>query len=460
MKAAEVLRLYDTGRRDFRGEDLRDQNFKGRNLSCADFSRADIRNANFINANLTQANFTQAKAGPLRCWETGLIVLSFLLSACLGYFSVVVGSLATLGLTSKSIGTQFISLTALVILGAVPLLLIRKGIGAVAILFAFACAITLAFAFANAGAIAVFIAGVITVCITGAAVIALALAFAFAFAGTASLAGVGATTIISVGRASGLGAPLPEVVSLLAIVGVLTLGGAYIGRCALNGDERYAWIRSTAVAFAAIGSTSFRGATLTDADFSQACLNSTDLRRAVLLRTCWREADKLHRARLGETYLNTPKIRQLVLTGESQGQSYSDLLNLAGINLQGANLVQADFTGSSLKDSTLQGAVLTNARFIGTNLNGANLQDADLSHAQIDGADLTGATLTGACIKDWNITTRTRLRNVRCDYVFMRRPEAGDSDPNPHRKPDDWSRAFTEREFSDFIALMVSPLDS
>ncbi len=43
MKAAEVLRRYAAGERNFRGVNLRGQSFKGADLSGADFSYADIR---------------------------------------------------------------------------------------------------------------------------------------------------------------------------------------------------------------------------------------------------------------------------------------------------------------------------------------------------------------------------------------------------------------------------------
>ncbi|NER47665.1 MAG: pentapeptide repeat-containing protein [Symploca sp. SIO1B1] len=54
-------------------------------------------------------------------------------------------------------------------------------------------------------------------------------------------------------------------------------------------------------------------------------------------------------------------------------------------------------------------------------MNKASLQDANLSRAnlmqtQLQCADLTGATLTGAYIKDWGITTTTKLNRVKCDY--------------------------------------------
>ena len=95
MKAAEVLRLYEAGRRDFKGVSLRGQNFKGKDLSGADFSGADIRSTNFTNANLTGANFTQAKAGLQRRWAVGLVVVSLLLSVASGFLSALAGAFAS-----------------------------------------------------------------------------------------------------------------------------------------------------------------------------------------------------------------------------------------------------------------------------------------------------------------------------------------------------------------------------
>ena len=91
MKAAEVLRLYKAGERDFKGVNLRGQNFKGKDLSGADFSGADIRSTNFTNANLTGTNFTQAKAGLQKRWAIGLVVISFLLSGLSGFLSGFAG---------------------------------------------------------------------------------------------------------------------------------------------------------------------------------------------------------------------------------------------------------------------------------------------------------------------------------------------------------------------------------
>ena len=458
MKAVELLQFYESGRRDFRGENLRGQNFKGKNLAGSDFSGADIRSTNFTNADLTKANFTQAKAGLQRRWAVGLTLLAFFLSGCSVLFSGFIGHWVALIFDFSSLEEQvagWVALTAIVIFS---ILLVRQGLVAIAIAIAIAMTMAVAIAVVGSGsgalpgaiAMAIAVATALVIAIAMVLIIAIAIAGALAGVGVGAMAIAGATTII--GAKAGI------------VAFALTLVSAYISWRALKGDERDAWIRSSAIAFAAIGGTSFRGATLTDAGFSQARLKSTDLRRAMLLRTCWRDAEKLDRVRPGETYLNHAEVRQLVLTGEGQGQSYANLLNLTGINLQGANLVQADFTGSNLKDGNLQGATLANASFISANLNCANLQDTDLSNAklvqaQLDYADLTGATLTGAYIEDWGITTRTQLDGIRCEYVFMRLPREGSTDPNPHRKPDNWKRNFTEGEFSNFIAPMVETLD-
>jgi uncharacterized protein YjbI with pentapeptide repeats len=75
-----------------------------------------------------------------------------------------------------------------------------------------------------------------------------------------------------------------------------------MGWRALAGDEKYAFVRRIAVAFAATRGTSFRNADLTDADFTLAILKSTDFRSATLTRTCWHQAKKLDRIRSGTTY--------------------------------------------------------------------------------------------------------------------------------------------------------------
>lgn len=452
MNAAEVLRLYEAGRRDFKGVSLRGQNFKGKDLSGADFSGADIRSTNFTNANLTRANFIQAKAGLQRRWAVIIVFVSLLLSIISGLLSAVTGYFVSLIFDSSSFVNQVTGWGVLTVTAICLFLLFRKGIESVA------GAITIAVALAGVGAITIGVTGVgavvdsvfeseviatvlaisvaVALAIVGAIAIGVAVALAVAVGGVVTIAVVMAIVIVI---SIGVGVAIAGAVTL-AVALVVILINSYIGWRALKGDKRDAWIRSVAIAFAAIGGTSFRGTTLTDANFSQARLKSTDFRQAVLFRTRWRDTKKLDRVRPGETYLSDLKVCKLLITGNGQGQSYNHLLNLVGINLQGANLVQADFTSSTLKTGTLQGATLTNTYFIGADLNRVNLQDADLSNAQLvqtqlDQADLTGATLTGACIEDWNVNSSTKLAGITCDYVYLksnqreRRPSQGTFKP-------------------------------
>ena len=102
------------------------------------------------------------------------------------------------------------------------------------------------------------------------------------------------------------------------------------------------------------------------------------------------------------------------------------------------------------------------ASFIGANLGQATLRAANLSHAklvhtQLYDADLTGASLTGANIEDWGLSTKTRLDDIRCEYVYMRLPT--DQDPDPWRKPDNKLETFQEGDFADFIAPIIKTLD-
>ena len=222
--------------------------------------------------------------------------------------------------------------------------------------------------------------------------------------------------------------------------------GRYIATLALRRDKRYALVFNSAVFLASWGGTSFRGADITEANFQEAILKCTDFRSTDkkitnITRTSWLYAKELDFALVGESYLQYPQVRKLVV--ESYGQEQKlDGLNLEGISLQGKNLVDTSF--------------------IGANLNHANLQDANLSGAklkqtQLDGTDFTGATLTGAYIEDWNITSDTKFDGVSCKYVYMRLPTKGN--PNPLRKPDNEDEVFEDGDFGDFIKPIIETLD-
>jgi len=428
MKASEVLRRYKDGRRDFGGESLRGQSFQGMNLAGADFSEADIRGANFTNAYLNGAKFSGAKAGLQKRWAVFLVVASWLLSAIAGVGSLWIGALVALIFDPSNIEDFIAGTVSIIILAVFFIVIIRKGLavgfGAVTV----AVAVTGAVAIAGAGAIA----GTVAVAITGAGAVAVAVAGARAIVGAVAVAVAGAVAFTgAVARA--------EAIVGAGAIAVILLSN-YLSLRALSGDERDAWIRVIVIAFAATGGTSFRGADLTDADFTAAKLKSTDFRRANLTRTRWLNASKLDRARPGTSYLQYAQVRQWLI-GEGKDRNFEGQ-DLRGVNLQSANLTDANFLCTNLSRASLQDA---------------NLSRANLSQTQLHCADLTGAALTGAHIKNWGITTTTKLNRVKCDYVFMRFPTQ--DDPNPHRKPDDWNKEFAEGEFVDFITPMVLTLD-
>lgn len=449
---------------DFSRQSLRGRSFRGQNLNGADFSGADIRGTDFTDAKLIGANFRGTKAGLQRRWVVGLVVCSWLLAGLSGFLSIWVSSLAAY--VSNPTSQIFIAgIITLITLAIFFIVIFRKGlaagagvgvgVGAVAVAVAVAAALVPDGSEALSVAVTVAVAAALVLVEAATAALAVALALAAALArvgvGVAALVGVVAGALaLNVAESAAvrfIGAKvIAEALSrggalALTLALAFTLASTYIGWRGWAGDEKYALVRSFAVALAGIGGTSFRSADLTDANFAGARLKSTDLRGAIITRTCWHNTKMLARVRPGTTYLQNTQLRQVLVTGHGQDKNF-DRQDLRGVNLQGANLADASF--------------------IGADLSGANLQDADLSRAklvqtQLDETDLTGANLTGAYIEDWGITSHTKLDGVRCEYVFMRLPTK--EDPNPRRKPDYENEKFEDGDFADFIKPIVDTLD-
>lgn len=430
---------------DYSGQNLRGFSFKGRDLTGANFIGADIRSADFSGANLTRADFSHAKAGLQRRWAIFLVLVSWVLMGLSGFLSafagVLVASLIINTDKNYQIAYQIAGWIIIVILLVLFFVIIRQGIQAGLVTFAFAVAVAGTFAFAvvvaGAFAVAVAVAG------TFAFIVAVAFAFAVAGAGAFAVAGTFAVTIAVVGAFAVAGTVAFAVAGAGAGVGAgaVVLLSTFISLPALKGNPKHALIHNVAVAFAAFKGTNFRRADLTDADFTQATLKSTDFRKANLTRTCFGQVKKLSSVRPGTTYLQYASLRQVLIAGQGQGKNF-DRFDLRGVNLHEANLVDASFIGADLSE--------------------ANLQDADLSRtklvqAQLDETDFTGATLTGAYIEDWGITSDTKFDGVRCEYVYMRLPTK--ENPDPWRKPDNREEVFEDGEFGDFIKPIVDTLD-
>ena len=406
---------------DFSGQNLRGRSFKGRkDLSGANFSYADIRGADFTKAILKGANFSHVEAGRQHHWAIVLLAVSLFLSTLSGFVSAFAGDTTGAALISENPIEIFTGVVILITLAVFFLLTIRRSLlvafGVVAVVLAAAAAAEVA---------GVAVAGAVVAAV-GAGAMAMALAVVAAVAASGAGAGAGAVAVVAAAAAAAAGLAVPlaasgavagAVAAAVAVAVAMSVAGlsTSVSRQALAGDQKYAFIRTIAIAFAATGGTSFRSADLTDADFTQSILESTNFTEANLTRTCWFQAKKLDFARVGKTYLETPQVRQLLITKEGQNQNF-DNLPLRGVNLRRANLVDASFIGADLSEANLQSA---------------NLLKAKLKQTQLDRTDLTGAYLTGAYIEDWGITSETKIDAEVREYLLRRAAKKRRPRPEP-----------------------------
>jgi len=297
MKAKDLLERYAKGERNFRNVDIRGQSFKGKNLSGADFTNAQIQGTNFSKANLSDTTFSEAKAGLQKRWAILLSIFAIFTSGFFSFLSTVFNYLI-IDYFLRKFQFQNNPIIPLAILSILFLIFIactiRRGLvaGMRALIGPVVLGGLLAWALAGALGVAVAEAGALAGAGAGALGIAVAVAFGFALAL--------ARTVVLAG----------------AVVSLILIGlSFYISRRALAGDEKDIFIRDLALNFAGIGGTSFKGANLTDSNFTRALLKSTDFREATLIRVCWTETE-LELARLGKTYLQSRKMRDLLVTGE------------------------------------------------------------------------------------------------------------------------------------------------
>ncbi len=454
MKASEVLRRYAAGERDFCRANLRGQSFEGKNLAGADFSEADIRGANFTGANLTSAKFCGASAGLQRRWAIGLLIFSWLLSGLSGWFYGFAGSLGALIFNNTDPVIFSVGLLTSVLLTLFLTIAVNRGLAAglgtlaIAAVVVIAVAVALTnFVFTFAFSIAGAAAGAVTIVVVAVAVAATGYVAGYIASFVAAAIAVTSTSSFISNQAVGdVVEELTEVspsafpwVSTAAVA--VTLVGVYIGWSALRGDEKHAWIRPIAIAFAATGGTSFYKANLTEADFTLATLKSTDLRKATLIRTCWRDTIKLDHARPGETILADTAVRKLLVTGKGNNKSYANA-NLRGANLIGADLTYADLKQADISEATFQEACLEWANLTLTNAVSTNF---------------TNAKMTGACLETWNIDSSTKLEDVDCQFVYLLEKPKHDKTDDRERRPS--SGEFAPGEFTKLFEEVLNTVD-
>lgn len=239
----------------------------------------------------------------------------------------------------------------------------------------------------------------------------------------------------------------PPVV-ILAIAGAVMLAvalillGVYIAKRVLAEDDKYSVIRQLAIIIGATGGTSFRNTQLAHTNFSYATLKNTDFRFANIHRTMWHQARCLDWARVDETILINPAVRELLVTGNGYQKSYQGM-DLRGANLIGANLSYAKLQTADLSQATLEAA---------------NLEYAILSQVQAIGADFSSAQMTGVCgLGTWNIDSTTKLEWVDCKWVYLlEEPKPGTDDRE--RRPSG-KDSYQPGEFTTFFAEVVNTVD-
>ena len=351
LKAKDVLRLYAAGERDFRGAILRGCNFCGADLSGADFSEADIRSAWFVNAMLQEVKFCGACGGLQKRWIAGqlsiLVSIATLIGLLQGFSGGILGfyllepgpeselriagfvglivvattliAIKKYGFTSKTLGSFtaiFILAFAVAVIVAAVYNYLYVDSFSQALTIASGIAVGIAFATAISGTIAVAsifiisISAVIPIAIAFAVTVAVAIAYAFGFVGGHELQYLSSFAItIAI-----------AVVSLILYV--------YIDICVSQSDPKFKNLRIIGLAFSALGGTSFSGADLTEVYFTNAVLRSVNFANSrkqatILTHIRWHRAQKLARARLGDSNLQDLRVREILITLDGNNKDLS-----------------------------------------------------------------------------------------------------------------------------------------
>ncbi len=446
-------------------QNLQGRSFKGQNLTGADFGYADIRGANFTQANLRNANFSNAKAGVESHWVIISIVFSLFVSTLCVFSAWMTGVIVaeTVFQSSEplyngvpSVDNGIPGLIVLIVLAVFCITTIRKGFvaallamtgigGATVVILGTLLGLSLGASglkMVGAGAWRAAAAGIwaITTTLTGAiAVFASSFEtkphFTGVFKVTAGVIAIAiAITVFKASDSEPTALVMPALPMAVAVTIILLLFSFYIGWRCLLADAKFMPIQNMAQAIFTIGGTSFHGADLTNADFSQASLKSADLRNTKLICTNFHLAKNLSLARVDNTILSNPKIRDLVVSHRGFNKSYVGC-NLKGVNLAGADLSDADFTAVDISDATFAGAIL---------------ERANLTQIQALGTNFQQAYLTAACLENWHINEKTQLNNINCDYVYFKNHQL-------ERHP--LSGVFAAGEFTKLYQVIVDTIE-
>ncbi|MBR8834303.1 MAG: pentapeptide repeat-containing protein [Stigonema ocellatum SAG 48.90 = DSM 106950] len=194
------------------------------------------------------------------------------------------------------------------------------------------------------------------------------------------------------------------------------------------------------------------------------------LRKGVTVWNMWRANNlniipELSGADFTATDIREADLRGADLTWANLHRSHLFRANLSGANLSGANLSGTNFYGTNLSGANLSGANLTGTKFYWANLTRANLREANLSNLNLSttklneadiseanlyrtlalGTDFTGAKFTGTCLEDWNISFATKLNDIDCQYVYLKRGKQERYPSSGKFAPGEFTKLFQNR---------------
>ena len=437
---------------DFSGQNLQGRNFKGQDLTAVNFSHANIRGANFTGAILIGASFSHAKAGLPSQWKFSLLTFALIIVVFSGFAAAIGGAFVGNFLAAKY--EKFLTypgiffLIACIVFVSILTLKELKSAFTVSMGIAFTFVLILTFSFG----LSIEVAGPVSLALVLILIFAFmfSLAFALTFAEVVAENFTLAVILTLCGSAIGLLVvafnPKFAEVRAAAVIGMLfgtyafTFISSYVSWRALAEDMRFLWLKNLVVEYATIKGTYFQKSDLTNANFMQATLKNTDFRQSNLTRTWFDKAQKLDRARVDNTILANPLIRDLLITRNGAGKSY------IGANLKGANLIAADLKGSNLK-----GANISDASF-----QGANLENTNLTLTEAINTDFTSAQMTSASVEAWNIESSTKLDNVDCRFIYLLEYPKPGSDER-ERRPS--SGEFAPGEFTKLFQEVLTTID-
>lgn len=240
------------------------------------------------------------------------------------------------------------------------------------------------------------------------------------------------------------------------------------------------------LSFADLSEADFSFANLSEANLSFANLSEANLEGANLYRANLEGANfnevHLSKANLSEANLSEANLIKANLLGANLYRANLRWAHLWEAHLNGANLSEADLRGANLSfedlsQTDLSEADLSEAHLIkthllkanlrGANLRGANLREANLREANLNlvkalETNFSNATFTGACIENWNINRETKLDNIICDYIYLKRGEWNNNQPSSEfleRRPYDLKKNFQPGEFTKLFQKALETVD-